>query len=78
MGPELLTLRSQRGLRRREERGVHFMWVPKWLGHSSYVLTLTTSADYIPDKRLRTRYRTCCRGGRDERRQSVWVTRRVH
>ena len=54
------------------------MWVPKWLGHSSYVLTLTTSADYIPDKRLRTRYRTCCRGGRDERRQSVWVTRRVH
>ena len=21
----------------------------KWLGHSSYVLTLTTYADYIPD-----------------------------
>jgi integrase len=29
--------------------GVHFMQVAKWLGHSSYVLTLTTYADYIPD-----------------------------
>ena len=27
--------------------GVHFMQVSKWLGHSSYVLTLTTYADYI-------------------------------
>ena len=29
--------------------GVHFIQVAKWLGHSSYVLTLTTYADYIPD-----------------------------
>jgi integrase len=28
--------------------GVHFMRVSKWLGHSSYVLRLTTYADYIP------------------------------
>jgi integrase len=27
--------------------GVHFIQVAKWLGHSSYVLTLTTYADYI-------------------------------
>ena len=30
-----------------------FVWLPdrraKWLGHSSYVLTLTTYADYIPE-----------------------------
>ena len=24
--------------------------VAKWLGHSSYVLTLTTYADYIPEQ----------------------------
>ena len=30
--------------------GVHFIQVAKWLGHSSYVLTLTTYADYIPDQ----------------------------
>jgi hypothetical protein len=29
--------------------GVLFIHVAKWLGHSSYVLTLTTYADYIPD-----------------------------
>ena len=29
--------------------GVHFIQVAKWLGHSSYMLTLTTYADYIPD-----------------------------
>ena len=29
---------------------VHFMQVAKWLGHSSYVLTLTTYGDYIPDE----------------------------
>ncbi|NDJ91829.1 tyrosine-type recombinase/integrase [Mycolicibacter kumamotonensis] len=29
--------------------GVHFMQVAKWLGHSSYVLTLTTYANYIPE-----------------------------
>jgi integrase len=28
--------------------GVHFMQVSKWLGHSSYVLTLTTYGDYRP------------------------------
>jgi integrase len=27
--------------------GAHFMQVSKWLGHSSYVLTLSTYADYI-------------------------------
>jgi integrase len=27
--------------------GVHFMQVSKWLGHNSYVLTLSTYADYI-------------------------------
>ena len=30
--------------------GVHFMQVSKWLGSSSYVLTLTTYADYIPEQ----------------------------
>jgi hypothetical protein len=29
---------------------VHFIQVAKWLGHSSYVLTLTTYADYIPEQ----------------------------
>jgi integrase len=29
--------------------GVHSIQVAKWLGHSSYVLTLTTYADYIPE-----------------------------
>ena len=32
--------------------GVHFIQVAKWLGHSSYVLTLTTYADYIPDEEV--------------------------
>lgn len=27
--------------------GKHYMQVSKWLGHSSFVLTLTTYADYI-------------------------------
>ena len=30
--------------------GVHFIQVAKWLGHSSYVLTLTTYGDYIPEQ----------------------------
>jgi hypothetical protein len=30
--------------------GVHFIQVAKWLGHSSYVLTLTTYADYVPEQ----------------------------
>ena len=30
--------------------GVHYIQVTKWLGHSSYVLTLTTYADYIPEQ----------------------------
>ena len=30
--------------------GVHFIQVAKWLGHSSYVLTLTMYADYIPEQ----------------------------
>lgn len=29
---------------------MHFMRVAKWLGHNSYVLTLTTHADYIPEQ----------------------------
>ena len=29
--------------------GVHFIQVATWLRRSSYVLTLTTYADYIPD-----------------------------
>lgn len=27
--------------------GEHYMQVAKWMGHSSFVLTLTTYADYI-------------------------------
>ena len=30
--------------------GEHYMQVSKWLGHSSYVLTLTTYADYIREE----------------------------
>ena len=30
--------------------GVYFIKVAKWLGHSSYVLTLTIYADYIPEQ----------------------------
>ena len=29
--------------------GEHYMQVSKWLGHSSFVLTLTTYADYISE-----------------------------
>ena len=32
--------------------GEHHMQVSKWLGHSSYVLTLTTYADYISEDEL--------------------------
>jgi integrase len=32
--------------------GVHFIQVARWLGHSSYVLTLTTYADYIPEQEV--------------------------
>ncbi|GAA2426984.1 tyrosine-type recombinase/integrase [Mycolicibacterium llatzerense] len=32
--------------------GEHYMQVSKWLGHSSYVLTLTTYADYINEDEL--------------------------
>jgi integrase len=32
--------------------GEHYMQVSKWLGHSSYVLTLTTYADYISEDEL--------------------------
>jgi hypothetical protein len=31
---------------------VHFIQVAKWLGHSSYVLTLTTYADYMPEEEV--------------------------
>jgi integrase len=30
--------------------GVHFMQVSKWLGHSTYTLTLDTYGDYIPEE----------------------------
>ena len=30
--------------------GVHFIQVSKWLGLASYVITLTVSADYIPEE----------------------------
>lgn len=29
--------------------GEHYMQVSKWLGHSTFVLTLTTYADYITE-----------------------------
>lgn len=29
--------------------GVHFMQVSKWLGHSTYTLTLDVYGDYIPE-----------------------------
>ena len=32
--------------------GVHLIQVAKWLGHSSYVPTLTTYADYIPEQEM--------------------------
>ena len=30
--------------------GVHFMQVSKWLGHSTFALTLDTYGDYIPEQ----------------------------
>ncbi|WP_216638672.1 hypothetical protein [Mycobacterium colombiense] len=30
--------------------GVHFMQVSKWLGHSTFTLTLDTYGDYIPEQ----------------------------
>ena len=52
--------------------GVHFIQVAKWLGHSSYVLTLTTYADYIPEEEAENPLpepgRTCeARGGAQQR-----------
>lgn len=32
--------------------GEHYMQVSKWLGHSSFVLTLTTYADYISEEEM--------------------------
>jgi integrase len=29
---------------------VNFMLVSKWLGHASYVITMTVYADYMPDE----------------------------
>ena len=29
---------------------MHFIQVSKWLGHASYVITLTAYADYIPEE----------------------------
>jgi hypothetical protein len=52
---------------------VNFMQVAKWLGHSSYVLTLTTYADNIPEVEGEPAARTYCGGGGYERGQVVWV-----
>jgi integrase len=30
--------------------GVHFMQVSKWLGHSTFTLTLDVYGDYIPEE----------------------------
>ncbi len=30
--------------------GVHFIQVSKWLGHASYIITLTVYADCIPEE----------------------------
>ncbi|MGO9068372.1 hypothetical protein [Mycobacterium sp.] len=30
--------------------GTHFMQVSKWMGHASYVITMTVYADWIPDE----------------------------
>ena len=30
--------------------GVHFMQVSKWLGHSTYTLTLDVYGDYVPEE----------------------------
>ena len=35
--------------------GVHFIQVAKWLGRSSYVLTLTPYADYTPEQEIENR-----------------------
>lgn len=35
--------------------GVHFMQVSKWLGHSTFVLTLDTYGDWIPEEDGRAR-----------------------
>ena len=32
--------------------GEHYMQVSKWLGHSTFVLTLTTYADYINESEV--------------------------
>ena len=46
-------LRSAAQLRHHEpESGEHYMQVSKWLGHSTFVLTLTTYADYIREDEL--------------------------
>ena len=58
---ELLTLRTRRsGVRLHEyglcsprcslSAGVHFTQVSKWLGHSTYTLTLDVYGDYIPEQ----------------------------
>lgn len=31
-------------------RGAHFMQVSKWLGHSSFTVTLDVYGDYIPEQ----------------------------
>ncbi|OBK18584.1 tyrosine-type recombinase/integrase [Mycobacterium asiaticum] len=57
--PATATASATRGVRLHDLRhtfavlqlsaGVHFMQVAKWLGHSTYTLTLDTYGDYIPE-----------------------------
>ena len=50
------------------------MQVAKWLGHSSYVLTLTTYADYIPEVEIENPMpEPFCGGGGHERCQPISV-----
>ena len=61
--------------------GVHFMPVSKWLGHSTFTLTLDVYGDYIPEgdggavKRFARASRPgeASRGGGEQRRGVVWL-----
>lgn len=48
MGRDYSHSGATRGFVEKRGVGVHLIQVAKWLGHSSYVLTLTTYAEYIP------------------------------
>ncbi len=50
--------------------GEHYMQVSKWLGHSSFVLTLTTYADHINEDE-QAAPKVGARGGQDCRQYNV-------